>query len=143
MSLMLISPEKYAKYPVFSYKEVYRLVDRFETIIETVAGAKDPQAIFTDSKISVSDVLDAMSIVTDELSRSMNKKLNAIWYAEEGELFPDNKAIKKKQHGNPYIDDIAKLAPREYHIEAFEEATKWARDNKRELKNIKDEVNEK
>lgn len=143
MSLMLITPEKYAKYPVFSYRETYRLIDRFETIIETVAAAKDPQATFTDSKISVGDVLDAMAIVTEELSWSMNKKLNAIWYAEEGELFPDNKALKKKQHGNPYIDEIGKIAPEKYHIEAFEAAVEWARNNKRGLKTIKEEMDEK
>lgn len=143
MSLMLIKPEKYAKYPMFSYKEVYRLIDRFETIIETVAGAKDPQMTFTDSKISVEDVLDAMAIVTEELSWSTNKKLNAIWYAEEGELLPNSKALAKKQHGNPYIEEITKLAPKEHHIEAFEEAVKWARENKRGLKTIKEDVNEK
>lgn len=143
MSLMLITPEKYAKYPVFSYREVYRLIDRFETIIETVAAAKDPQATFTDSKISVRDVLDAMTVVTGELSWSMNRKLNAIWYAEEGELFPDSKALKRKQHGNPYIDEIGKLAPKEHHIEAFEAAVKWAKGNKRELKTMKEEMNEK
>lgn len=143
MSLMLITPEKYAKYPVFSYREAYRLIDRFETIIETVAAAKDPQGTFTDSKISVRDVLDAMAIVTEELSWSMNRKLNAIWYAEEGELFPDSKVLKRKQHGNPYIDEIGKLAPKEYHIEAFEAAIEWARGNKRELKTMKEEMNEK
>lgn len=143
MSLMLITPEKYAKYPVFSYREAYRLIDRFETIIETVAAAKDPQVTFTDSKISVRDVLDAMAIVTEELSWSMNKKLNAIWYAEEGELFPDSKALAKKQHGNPYIKEITRLAPGEHHIEAFEAAVEWARENKRGLKTIKEDINEK
>lgn len=143
MSLMLIKPEKYAKYPVFSYKEVYRLIDRFEAIMETIAGAKDPQTMWTDSKITVEDVLDAMAIVTEELSWSMNKKLNAIWYAEEGELFPDSKALAKKQHGNPYIQEITRLAPKEHHIEAFEEAVKWARENKRGLKTIKEDINEK
>lgn len=143
MSLMLIKPEKYAKHPVFSYGEVYRLIDRFETILETVARAKDPQMTWTDSKITVKDILDAMAIVTKELSWSMNKKLNAIWYAEDGELFPDNKTLAKKQHGNPYIEEITRLAPKEHHIEAFEEAVKWARGNKRALKTIKEDINEK
>ena len=143
MSLMLITPEKYTRYPVFSYKEVYRLIDRFETIIETVAGAKDPQTTFTDSQISVKDVLGVMDIVTEELSWSMNRKLNAIWYAEESELYPSNKTLEKKQHGNPYAKEIGKLAPREHQIEMFEKAIKWVRGNERRLKAIKEDINEK
>lgn len=143
MSLMLINPKKYSKYPVFSYWEAYKLIDRFESIIETVAGAKDPQPIFTASKISVEDVLDAMAIVTEELSWSMNRKLNAIWYAEDGELFPDSNALAKKQHGNPYIKEITRLAPKEHHIKAFEAAVEWARENKRGLKTMKEDIDEK
>lgn len=143
MSLMMINPKKYSKYPVFSYWETYKLIDRFESIMESIACAKDPQMTFTDSKISVKDILDAMAIVTEELSWSMNKKLNAIWYAEEGELFPDSDALAKKQHGNPYIKEITRLAPKEHHIEAFEAAVEWARENKRGLKTIKEDINEK
>ena len=111
--------------------------------MESVACAKDPQTTFTDSNISIKDVLDAMAIVTEELSWSMNKKLNAIWYAEEGELFPDSDALAKKQHGNPYIKEITRLAPKEHHIEAFEADVGWARENKRGLKTIKEDINEK
>ena len=73
----------------------------------------------------------------------MNKKLNAIWYAEEGELFPDSDALARKQHGNPYIEEMTRLAPEEHHIEAFEAAVEWARENKRGLKTIKEDINEK
>lgn len=139
----MIKPKKYSKYPVFSYSEAYRLIDRFETILESVACAKDPQTTFTKSKISVEDILDAMAIVTEELSWSMDKKLDAIWCAEEGELFPDSSALAKKQHGNPYIKEITGVLSKEHRIEAFKEATEWAREGKRELDAAKKNINEK
>lgn len=136
MSLMMIKPKKYSKYPVFSYLEAYRLIDRFESILESVACAKDPQTTFADSKISVKDILDVKAIVSEELSWSMDKKLNAIWCAEEGELFPDSDALAKKQHGNPHIKEITKPDSKEHCIEAFKEATEWAKKGKRELEAI-------
>lgn len=136
MGLMMIKPKKYSKYPVFSYSETYRLIDRFETILESIACAKDPQAMFVNSKISVEDILNAKEIVTEELSWSMDKKLNAIWCAEEGELFPDSDALAKKQHGNPHIKEITRSTSKEHRIEAFKEATEWAKKGKRKLKVI-------
>lgn len=139
---LYVDAKKYDKYPVFSYEEMFEMLDMFETMIEMVAGAKDPQNMFDQCKISVGDILDIHNILQIELGDAADKKMKHIFEIENSELFKrpgkKSKNWRIKYANNPFLWDIRTSIGKEDILEAFESAKKFRQLSVREKKDVRD-----
>ena len=123
---LFIKPQKHNDYPIFSYSEVYDILDVFEMMIEQVACAKDPQAMFNYSKISVDDVLDIHNILYLELADVAIEKIKHIREAEKNVLLKSpGKSVKDKRFAyanNPFIWDVLTSHKKDDVLKAFKMA---------------------
>lgn len=132
---LFINPKRHNDYPIFSYSEVYDILDVFEMLIEQIACAKDPQSMFNYSKISVDDILELHNIVELEVAEVAIEKMRHIEKLEEIHLVKGPKKNEKDKRfayaNNPFIWDILTHPGKEDVLKYFRLAIE-AKGNSRE-----------
>lgn len=135
---MLILPEGYDNIPLFSMREMNLTIDRFESVLEALASAREPGTEWTQAKISVQDILDVMHhIVYPMVDRAGNLKISAIWDLELADIFAEDRfrddeesmaQLKKRgldEPVNPYAAEIGKIQSAERTLKMFDHAIKY------------------